>query len=116
MYDENNTDSLRQLAGNAFTGITQRTGNMVSAEDTVLLYFQEALRYFRGASDVRDEMRANESLRWLWTESPSDGGLQLTHQLVPTYAWNELVAEELIHDGLAIQPDFDRVFPAVCSK
>ena len=43
-------------------------------------------------------------------------GMQLTYQKVPTYAWNELVAEELFYDAMAIDPNFAAYTPLLAAN
>lgn len=66
------------------------------------LYFDEARRYFRGGSEVTDEMVANESLVWSWDEKAEDPLKKLSFVTAPRHAWNELIAEQLIFDGLTV--------------
>ena len=70
------------------------------------LYFLEAMRYFRGDARVQDEVIANESLMWRWNEDEQDASKKLGFIRVPRYAWNELMAEELLFDGAAAFPEF----------
>jgi CheY-like chemotaxis protein len=70
------------------------------------LYFNEAQRYFRAGSVVSDEMVANESLCWRWVESEADPIKKLAWVTVPRHAWNELIAEQLVFDGLAVNAGF----------
>jgi len=75
------------------------------------LYFLEAMRYFRGGDRVQDEMVANESLMWRWNEEEQDAAKKLAYVRTPRYAWNELMAEELLADGMASYPAFTAYQP-----
>ncbi len=77
-------------------------------------YFSEALRYFRDGGAVRDEMIANESLMWRWDEQ-GEGAKKLSYQRVPRYAWNELMAEELLYDGAVNYPEFGGYYPLLAA-
>ncbi len=82
-----------------------RKANRMEAVPTAeQLYFSEALRYFRAGDQVRDEMVANESLMWQWDDAAA-AGQQLTYKRVPRYAWNELMAEEIVFQGIALFPE-----------
>jgi len=70
------------------------------------LFFLEAMRYFRGDSRVQDEVVANESLMWRWNEDEQDAAKKLSYVHVPRYAWNELMAEELLFDAAGYYPQF----------
>jgi CheY-like chemotaxis protein len=93
------SDVVRQVVTNTVAAITAKnaTSQDASAEQ---LYFLEALRYFRAGDIVRDEMVANESLVWRWEEGNADTAAKLTYVRVPRYAWNELIAEQILFAGL----------------
>lgn len=103
------SDVLKQVATNAIGGIVKRTG-MGTIPTTPELYFAEAQRYFRGGDLVRDELVANESLVWRWDDK-ADGAAKLSYVKAPSYSWNELVAEQLIFDGLEVSPNYSALFP-----
>ncbi len=91
------TETTKRVATNTIAAIAARN-KVADAGPADALYFQEALRYFRGGDLVRDEMVANESLLWRWDES-KDASKKLGFVRVPRYAWNELIAEQLLIDG-----------------
>ncbi|GDY13560.1 hypothetical protein LBMAG53_24380 [Planctomycetota bacterium] len=96
--------TTKQVAANALAEIARRSGADATAEPQAL-YLAEALRYFRGGEAIRDEVVANESLVWRWVESQAGGpAAQLTSVKVARYAWNELIAEELLHLGMRAFP------------
>ena len=99
--------TLKQVAGNAVSVIAKRVG-LATVPATIDLYFAEAQRYFRGGDLVQDELIANESLLWRWDPKAEGAEGQAAGRLMyvrsPTYAWNELMAEQLVYDGLAISP------------
>jgi CheY-like chemotaxis protein len=78
------------------------------------MYFTEALRYFRDNDQVHDEMVANESMMWRWDEK-AEGDKKLSFVRVPRYAWNELMAEELLYDGMQAFPEFTAYFPLLAA-
>lgn len=80
------------------------------------LYFLEAMRYFRGDSRVQDEVVANEALMWRWNEEAADTATKLGFVRVPAYAWNELMAEELVFDGMAAYPAFTAYQPLLAAS
>ncbi len=103
------SDVLKQVAINAIGGIVKRTG-MATVPSTPELYFAEAQRYFREGELVRDELVANEALLWRWDDK-AEGAAKLAFVKTPGYAWNEMVAEQLVFDGLAVSPNFSALFP-----
>jgi CheY-like chemotaxis protein len=107
--------TTKQVAENAIAEIAKRSASDASAEPAAL-FLSEALRYFRGGDQVRDEVVANEALVWRWVKE-ADGGpvKQLTSVVVPRYAWNELVAEELIHTGLRYYPNYGAFHPLLAA-
>ena len=93
------TDTVRRVVTNTVAAIAARNGiNEVATADK--LYFLEALRYFRGGDLVRDEMVSNESLMWRWDDAQEVVAKKLSYVRVPRYAWNELMAENLLYAGL----------------
>jgi CheY-like chemotaxis protein len=75
------------------------------------LFFLEAMRYFRGDARVQDEVVANGSLMWRWNEDEQDTAKKLSYVRVPRYAWNELMAEELLFDAAGHFPQFPAFQP-----
>ncbi|MBA2479198.1 MAG: hypothetical protein H0V44_00940 [Planctomycetes bacterium] len=78
------------------------------------MYFTEALRYFRDSDQVHDEMVSNESMMWRWDDK-AEGDKKLSFVRVPRYAWNELMAEELLYDGMRAYPEFSAYFPLLAA-
>ncbi len=103
------SDVLKQVATNAIGGIVKNSG-MATVPATAELYFAEAQRYFRDGDLVRDELVANEALLWRWDDK-ADEAAKLSYVKAPPYAWNELVAEQLIFDGLSVAPGHSPFFP-----
>ncbi|MCS6970820.1 MAG: hypothetical protein N3B15_01820 [Planctomycetota bacterium] len=66
-------------------------------------HIAEALRYFRGGPEIRDEMIAAERLLWRW-DPQAEGAARLAWTRAPSYAWNELMAEDLLFAGMAVEP------------
>jgi len=108
---EDTEDTVRQVCSNAIAAIAARSG-MVEVPESRLLFYQEAMRYFKDGDQVRDEVVANESLFWRWQE---DAEPQLQHTVVPPYAWNELIAEELLYDGMRHYREFDAYHPLLAA-
>ncbi|MBA3685011.1 MAG: HEAT repeat domain-containing protein [Planctomycetes bacterium] len=79
------------------------------------LYYLEAARYFRGDARVQDEVGENESLMWRWNEDAADAAAKLTFVKVPRYAWNELMAEELLFDAMDAYPQFGAFAPLLAA-
>lgn len=79
------------------------------------LYFLEAMRYFRGDARVQDEVIANESLMWRWNEDAAETAKKLSFVRVPRYAWNELMAEELLFDAAQYFPQFIATQPLLAA-
>ncbi|MFM2090973.1 MAG: hypothetical protein RLZZ127_1462, partial [Planctomycetota bacterium] len=120
LLDDPATDAtVRRSVENAVAVITARA--KVQSGTVESLYLAEALRYFRDGDLVRDEMIAAEALMWRWTE-PEGGaqdGAAITEALqfvrVPGYAWNELMAEELLFDLAAARPGFAPAYPLLAA-
>ena len=109
---EASTDAtLKRVVDNTIAAIVKanRIERVGSVEE---LHYAEALRYFRDGDLVRDELVASESLLWRWVEP--QGGAEdgdaivkaLTYVRAPAYAWNELVAEEILYDLANARPGF----------
>ena len=109
--DPETDEMLGQVCRNAVATIASKA-RIVDISDPSLLYFQEALRYFRDGDQVRYENIFNESLIWRWK---SDSEPRLVHVKVPTYAWNELMAEELLFDGMRHYRDFPAYHPLLAA-
>lgn len=108
------TDTVKRVAANAVAAIVARS-NIAGGAPADQLFFQEALRYFRSDDLVRDEMIANEALLWSWDDKAEDATKRLQCVRVPRYAWNELMAESLIFDGLASYPGFTAFHPLLAA-
>ncbi|MDA3959864.1 MAG: HEAT repeat domain-containing protein [Planctomycetota bacterium] len=109
--DAETEETVAQVARNAIATIAATAG-VVDISDPSLLYFQEAMRYFRDGDQVRDELIANESLIWRWDE---DAQPRLVYTRVPRYSWNELIAEELLFDGMRHYRDFVAYHPLLAA-
>lgn len=107
---EGTPEVLRRVCTNAISAIAARSA-MAQVDPSDLLHFQEAMRYFRDGDQVRDEMVANESLMWTWVEEAGDGKMQLQYVRAPRYAWNELMAEQILFDGASAFPTYAAYFP-----
>ncbi len=110
---DDHEDVTKQVLAGAITAITNRAQitQMPAAQD---LHLAEALRYFRSGPEVRDELAGSESLIWRW-DAAAEGAAKLAAVRVPTYAWNELVAEELLFAGLATYPKATAFQPALAA-
>jgi CheY-like chemotaxis protein len=95
-------DVVKQVAANGLALIAKRVG-LSAIGSTPELYFGEAQRYFRGGDLVQDELVANESLLWRWDEQ-AEGAKKLSYVRSAGYSWNELMAENLVFDGLSVSP------------
>ena len=108
------TDTVRRVVTNTVAAIAARNGiNEVATADK--LYFLEALRYFRGGDLVRDEMVSNESLMWRWDDAQEVLAKKLSYVRVPRYAWNELMAENLLYAGLKYYTAFTGYQPLLAA-
>ena len=94
LNERTESETLKRVIANTVAVIKDRNGLAEVAQGEVL-FFQEALRYFRGGADVRDEAKANEGLMWRF----ADG--KLSYVRAPEYSWNELMAEQLLFDAAA---------------
>ena len=106
--DENQSETTRRVAANAVAGIAGAAG-VAQVDEVPVLFFAEALRYFRDGAAVRDEAIANEALSWRWM----DGELQYAKS--PVYAWNELRAEEILFDAMKLFPDYPGYQPLLAA-
>ena len=109
----NTSPVLKQVAANGINLIAKRAG-LTAVPATTELFFGEAQRYFRGGDLIQDEQVANESLLWRWDDQ-ADGTKKLSYVRSATYAWNELVAEQLVFDGLAVDPNASSLFPILAA-
>ncbi len=95
------SETLRRVAGNTVAAIA-RASRIETINPTPVLFFSEALRYFRDLGDIQDEVVANESLMWAWNDDSQD----LSFVRSPRYAWNELMAEEILFDATAAYKEY----------
>ncbi|TVR13621.1 MAG: hypothetical protein EA401_06320 [Planctomycetota bacterium] len=109
IIDHHEDDTVRRVARNARNQIARANGIFQDLPEGGMLYYQEALRYFRDGDQVRDESVANESLMWRME------GDELSYETVPRYAWNELIAEQLLFDGAAAYTDFEAFYPLMAA-
>lgn len=77
-------------------------------------HIAEALRYFRGGPEIRDEMIAAERLLWRW-DGAAEGAARLAWTRAPSYAWNELVAEDLLFQAMAVEPEQEAYLSALAA-
>ncbi|MFW5829307.1 MAG: HEAT repeat domain-containing protein [Planctomycetota bacterium] len=98
--DTAETSTVKRVAANAVAAIA-RGLDLGRVDETPVLYFSEALRYFRDGADVREEMAVNEALLWDWD---ADAGTVSSVQ-APRYAWNELIAEDMLYKAARMYPD-----------
>lgn len=114
LRDTGASETVKRVAASAVTAIAARNHiDGVSSADQG--FYQEALRYFRDDGLVRDEMIANEALMWSWDDKAEDAAKRLQCVRVPRYAWNELMAENLIFDGLSSYPGFTAYHPLLAA-
>ncbi|MHC5067226.1 MAG: HEAT repeat domain-containing protein, partial [Planctomycetota bacterium] len=102
------TDRVLKDACRAAVAAIAARNSLADIAESSFLYYQEALRYFRGGDDVRNESIANEALVWRWDDAAET---KLAYTRVPGYAWNELVAEDLLFEAMASFPAFDAYYP-----
>ncbi len=103
-------DTTKRVVTNSIEAI-RKASRLTEVASADQLYFTEALRYFRGPDLVRDEQVANESLVWRW----DDTAKKLSYVKVPRYAWNELIAEQLLFDGATAYPQFSGYYPLLAA-
>ncbi len=103
-----NAVTFQEVAGRAVQAIAAAAKTTVPAvlSDAVLT---EAQRYLRDGNAVRDEVVANEGLIWRWENGA------LSHTTAPRYAWNELIAEQLLFDALAREPGVAAYHPLLAA-
>ncbi|TVR42941.1 MAG: hypothetical protein EA402_10840 [Planctomycetota bacterium] len=109
LVDHHEDETVRRVAANAIQQIAQVNGLAGRLDSGATLYFKEALRYFRDGDQVRDETVANEALMWRMD------GNDLTYERVPAYAWNELIAEQLLFDGASAYTDTQAFYPLLAT-
>ncbi len=95
------TDDTVKTVLSAASEAVARANGLASVPSLDDLTAAEARRYLAGGDVVRDEQVANESLVWHWDTE----GSRLAFIRVPSYVWNETMAEQLLYDGLARSPD-----------
>jgi CheY-like chemotaxis protein len=101
LADTGGSDTLKQVCANAAAAIAQANG-LKEVPTADVLAIGEAQRYLRGNDIVRDEMVHGESLMWRWDDQAT--GEKLSYQRVPRYAWNELMAEQILFDAAVAFP------------
>lgn len=106
-------DTSKQVLASAITAICERS-QITATPNAEELHLSEALRYFRGGAEVRDELAGSASLVWRWNEA-GEGAAKLAAVRVPGYAWNELIAEELIFAGLEAYPKSAALQPVLAA-
>jgi HEAT repeat protein len=99
LADTHADETVCRVAANAVAAITRVMG-IGRIDDTPVLFFSEALRYFREGGDVRDEMISSEALLWEWDAANTT----VRAVQAPQYAWNELVAEEMLYRAAELYP------------
>ncbi|HYE07594.1 MAG TPA: HEAT repeat domain-containing protein [Planctomycetota bacterium] len=131
LQESSGSETVRRVCANTVAAIQRNAGTAQAAKPAAgakdaaptaaapaaggdRAYFVEGLRYFRDGGAVRDEMIANESLMWRWDEA-GEGAKKLGYQRVPRYAWNELMAEELLYDGAVNYPEFAGYYPLIAA-
>ncbi|MEK7413030.1 MAG: hypothetical protein AAB263_06920, partial [Planctomycetota bacterium] len=106
-------DLTKQILASTITAIATRSKiTDLSQPDTI--HLSEALRYFRGGPEIRDEQTAAANLTWRWDEE-QQGAAKLQFVRVPGYAWKELVAEEILFQGMATWPKTPGFQPALAA-
>ena len=110
---EGNEGVTQQVLANAISTIAERSriSQMASSEE---LHLAEALRYFRSGPEVRDEAAGAESLIWRWNPT-GEGAAKLASVRVPSYAWNELIAEEILFYGQTAYPKTASFHPTLAA-
>lgn len=96
--------TTRLVVERAISAIREASGLKDLSASPEAQFFAEAQRYFRGGERVHDEMMAGDVLVWRWKGDEADPLKRLAYVKVPRYAWNELMAEQLLFDGLALNP------------
>ncbi len=111
LIEEGTSETVRRVCNNAIKVISATLGT-ADIEPASVLYFGNALRYFRDGGDVRDEMIANESLVWDWNSEKKE----LEYARVPNYAWNELMAEQTLFKAASYYPDYAAYMPLLAAS
>ena len=111
LLEESSSTTVKRVADNAVKVIASHIGTE-QPEPASVLYFGEALRYFRDGGEVRDEMIANESLIWNWNKEEK----ALQYEIVPGYAWNELMAEQLLFKASSYYPEYAAYMPLMAAS
>ena len=111
LIEEGQSETVKRVASNAVKVIASNFGTD-EVEPASVLYFGEALRYFRDTADVNTEMVANESLIWNWDKE----GKELKYDIVPAYAWNELMSEQLLFKAAGYYPEYAAYMPLMAAS
>ncbi len=107
------SDTAKRVAANTVAAIA-KASHLDAPPPADAAYFLEALRYFRAGDRVEDEMVANESMMWKWDES-KEGAAKLSFVRVPRYAWSSLMCEQLLYDGIALNPNYTADYPLLAA-
>lgn len=111
LLQDSQSETVKRVTQNSINVIANTIGLDV-VEPASVLWFGEALRYFRDTGDVHDEMIANESIIWNWN---AESG-KLEYEFVPSYAWNELRAEQILFQAASFYPDYAAYMPLMAAS
>lgn len=106
-------DTTRQVLSAAIANVAARA-KIADISAVQPLHLAEAVRYLRGGPEVRDEVIAASSMMWRWDDAAA-GPAKLSFVRVPAYAWNELMAEETLFQGMAADPAFAGFQPVLAA-
>ncbi|MBN2712099.1 MAG: HEAT repeat domain-containing protein, partial [Planctomycetes bacterium] len=94
---EGNLPAVREAAKQAVEAISGSTIDKVPSSE--VLYYKEANRLYQGGSIIDAEMEDLKGALWTWTDKG------LVNAIVPIYQLDDLMAQELIYDGMEVAKD-----------
>ncbi|MCX7935837.1 MAG: hypothetical protein N3A66_11345, partial [Planctomycetota bacterium] len=93
-----------KMALEAISG--QSAGNLKSAAD---FYYEEANRLYLSGPTVQEELEDLRGSWWVWDPAAANGKGRLEYIAVPSFALDDLMAEEMVYDAMALPGDKQRL-------
>ena len=101
--DRNESPAVRKYATRSLQKLTGLdVEELPSSQD---YYYRKADRYVREVAGVPAETSESDGVVWRLVKG------ELVDYQAPRYAWNELMAEQACYECIAIDPDYEEIFP-----
>ena len=93
-----------KMALEAISG--QSADNLKKAAD---FYYEEANRLYLSGPTVQEELEDLRGSWWVWAPDAANGKGSLEYIAVPSFALDDLMAEEMVYDAMALPGDKQRL-------